>query len=97
MLFEMGLDLEHAWLPALLQECRNSQIQPGKPGFVNCSARIQAVEVPADLSRAEGELHPGGNPHYNTDPRNGRKMVATVCDGLCQAYPRARRVLPTPT
>ncbi len=87
MLFEVGLDLEHAWLPDLLYNCRNEKIQPGASGFVNCSARITPVEVPDEPDRAEGDVHPEGNPHYNTDPRSGRLMAETICDGLCRAYP----------
>ena len=87
MLFEVGFDMEHAWLPDLLYNCRNEKIQPGAPGFVNCSARIEPVEVPGEPDRAEGDVHPEGNPHYNTDPASGRLTARTICDGLCGAYP----------
>ncbi|MEW6747888.1 MAG: metal ABC transporter substrate-binding protein, partial [Planctomycetota bacterium] len=87
LLFEIGLDMEHAWLPDLLYNCRNDRIQPGRPGFINCSARVKPLEVPGHATREEGEVHPEGNPHYNTDPRNGRLLAITVCEGLCNAYP----------
>ena len=87
MLFEVGLDMEHSWLPDLLYNCRNERIQPGAPGFVNCSAQIRPLEKPDHADRGEGEIHPEGNPHYNTDPRRGRLMALTVCNGLCRAYP----------
>jgi len=87
MLFEVGLDMEHAWLPDLLYNCRNERIQPGTPGFVNCSARIRSLEKPDHPDRGEGNIHPEGNPHYNTDPRRGRLRALTICDGLCRAYP----------
>ena len=83
----MGLDMEHAWLPDLLYNCRNDRIQPGAPGFVNCSARIDPIEVPDTPSRSQGEMHPEGNPHFNTDPHQGRLTAITVCDGLCRAFP----------
>jgi len=92
MLFEVGLDMEHAWLPDLLYNCRNERIQPGAPGFVNCSARIEAVEIPDSPDRGEGDVHPEGNPHYNTDPYNGRLTALTICAGLCRAYPKHERV-----
>ncbi|MFH2000933.1 MAG: metal ABC transporter substrate-binding protein [Planctomycetota bacterium] len=88
MLLEMGLDMEHAWLPDLLYNCRNDRIQPGAPGFVNCSAHIEVVEAQKNPDRSEGEVHPEGNPHYNVDPSNGRLMAMTLCDGLCRAYPQ---------
>ncbi len=88
MLFEMGLDMEHAWLPDLLYNCRNEKIQPGAPGFVNCSASIRPIEVPDGADRGDGEIHPEGNPHYNMDPRNGRRIAEAICAGFCRAYPK---------
>jgi ABC-type Zn uptake system ZnuABC Zn-binding protein ZnuA len=87
VLIELGLDNEHAWLPGLLYSCRNDKIQPGAPGFVNCSDGILVLEKPGQVDRSKGEIHPWGNPHYNLDPTNGRQMVITVCKGLCRAYP----------
>jgi zinc/manganese transport system substrate-binding protein len=55
---------------------------------VNCSARIQVLEAQKNPDRSEGDAHPEGNPHYNVDPANGRLMAATVCNGLCRAYPQ---------
>lgn len=87
VLLEMGLDMEHAWLPDLLYNCRNDRIQPGAPGFVNCSARVKPLEKPGSVTRADGNVHPEGNPHFNTDPANGRLTAVTICDGLCRACP----------
>ena len=87
---QMGLDAEEAWLPSLLKQCRNRSIQPGQPGFVNCSYKVEALEVPEDLSRAQGMRHRLGNPHYNLDPRNGRRMVINVAAGLIRARPEQR-------
>jgi len=87
VLLEMGLDMEHAWLPDLLYNCRNDRIQPGAPGFVNCSDRIDPIEVPDVPNRIYGDMHPEGNPHFNTDPHNGRRTAVTVCEGLCRAHP----------
>jgi ABC-type Zn uptake system ZnuABC Zn-binding protein ZnuA len=88
VLIEMGLDAEHAWLPELLYNCRNDAIQPGKPGFINCSAGIPVLERYVDPSRAEGEIHPDGKPHHNLDPENGLIMVRTICTGLCRVRPQ---------
>jgi ABC-type Zn uptake system ZnuABC Zn-binding protein ZnuA len=88
MLIEMGLDAEHAWLPGLLYNCRNERIQPGAPGFINCSAGIRILEKFDDPDRSEGEIHPEGNPHYNVDPGNAPGMARTICAGLCRAYPQ---------
>lgn len=79
----MGIDYEHAFLPAMLEKCRNDAIAPGKAGYMNVGARIKPLEVPKSLDRGQGaDLHPRGNPHYNMNPENGRIMAAAVRDLL---------------
>ncbi len=71
MLVLAGLQLEVGWLPPLMSAARNGKIQPGSPGYVDCSTFIEPKEVPVGTpDRAQGDIHPGGNPHYWTDPRN---------------------------
>lgn len=89
--FEIGLSLEHAWVPGLLQAARNKKIQPGAPGFVNVSEGWEAIDVPDSLSRQQGaDLHPDGNPHLNLDPRGGRHMADAVLAALVVLRPEAR-------
>lgn len=83
----MGMENEHAYMPALLDACRNAKIQPGKPGYIDTSRDIVPLEVPKDLSRSEGEVHPAGNPHFNLDPVQGRLMVKTIAEGLARNFP----------
>ncbi len=84
----MGLDYEHAFLPALLEKCRNRKIQQGGPGYMNLGAFVQPLEVPSSLNRSQGaDLHPRGNPHYNLDPWNGRIMAAGIRDVLMRVDP----------
>jgi|FLOH01.1.fsa_nt_gi zinc/manganese transport system substrate-binding protein len=79
----MGIDYEHAFLPAMLEKCRNAAISPGAVGYMNVGERIEVLEVPKSLDRGAGaDLHPRGNPHYNLDPENGRIMAAAVRDLL---------------
>ena len=73
----MGLEYEHSWLPGLLFEARNQKILKGQSGYIDVSVRVTPKEVPTDLSRAKGELHPFGNPHFNLDPEDGR-LIAVV-------------------
>ena len=81
--FELGLSLEHAWVPGLLETARNPRIRVGGLGFVNVSQGWETIEVPASLSREQGtDLHPQGNPHFNLDPRGGRHMAAVVLAAL---------------
>ena len=82
-----GLDLEIGWVPPITQGARNARILQGSPGFVDCSAGIRVLEVPATLSRAEGDVHPYGNPHYLTDPLNAEVVAGTIADAFKRADP----------
>lgn len=67
----VGLELDGGWLPLVLPGSRNPKIQPGTPGFVDASEGIDVLEKPTGtVSRAEGDVHPLGNPHYYLDPKN---------------------------
>lgn len=79
----VGLELDGGWLPLVLPGSRNPKIQPGKPGFVDASEGIETLEKPTGtVSRAEGDVHPFGNPHYYTDPRN----LEIVADHLARVF-----------
>lgn len=85
----MGLDYEHAFLPALLEKTRNQKVLPGGVGYMNVGSRIQALEIPENLNRMQGaDLHPRGNPHYNLDPENGRIMAQAARDLLHALAPQ---------
>jgi zinc/manganese transport system substrate-binding protein len=75
-----GAELEVGWLPVLLQQAGNPAIQPGKPAYFEATNYVQRLEIPQRLDRAEGDIHPQGNPHIQTDPRN----IAKVSDALAQ-------------
>lgn len=92
ILIVMGLDLEMAWLPALLEVANNSKILPGQTGHVDCSVGISVLEVSRTVDRAEGDVHPKGNPHYNLDPVSGRTMARNIAEGLSRNYPQHKAV-----
>jgi zinc/manganese transport system substrate-binding protein len=75
-----GAELEAGWLPILLRQSGNGNIQPGKPGYFEAAAYVPKLEIPARLDRAEGDVHAAGNPHIHTDPRN----IALVADALAR-------------
>jgi zinc/manganese transport system substrate-binding protein len=75
-----GAELETGWLPILLRQSSNGNIQPGKPGYFEAAAYVAKLEIPARLDRAEGDVHAAGNPHIHTDPRN----IALVADALAK-------------
>lgn len=87
LLIVIGLDLEHAYMPALRAESRNPRIQPGQAGFLDLSGGVRALEVPKSLDRSEGDVHPNGNPHYNIDPVQGQMMVRVIAERLAQLAP----------
>lgn len=88
ILIEMGLALEHSWLPALLEVANNPRILEGQPGNIDCSNGVTVLEVPTKIDRAEGDVHPKGNPHYNLDPLNGKIIARNIADGLSRNFPQ---------
>ena len=86
----MGLQNEHAWLPALIEVARNPNILPGTPGYIDCSVKITPKQVPRSLLRREGDVHPLGNPHFNLDPVNAKLMAETIAEGLARVHPPGR-------
>lgn len=88
LLVIQGLDLEVGWLPVLQTGARNPKIQTGAPGYLDASTFVQVLEAPAgQVSRAQGDVHPGGNPHYLEDPRNGAKVARGIAKRLAQLDP----------
>jgi ABC-type Zn uptake system ZnuABC Zn-binding protein ZnuA len=83
----VGLQAEHAFMPALLEAARNPKILPGTPGYIDCSTGIVPLDVPANLDRAQGEQHPMGNPHFNLDPVMGKDMARAIAEGLARNDP----------
>src|SRR5262245_30355109 len=82
-----GSELEIGWIPLLLTQSGNSKIQLGSPGYFEASQYVTRLEVPKVIDRALGDLHPGGNPHVHTDPRNIAKVAAALGDRLGQIDP----------
>src|SRR5438105_866788 len=68
VLIEGGAELEAGWLPPLLQTARNSKIETGAPGRVVASQGLRLMDVPTNLTRAAGDIHASGNPHFMVDP-----------------------------
>ena len=87
---EVGRDLEVGWAPGLLNGARNPRIMPGAPGFVDASSQVQVLEIPATVSRTQGDVHPFGNPHYWLDPANGAGIARAIRDGLTRVSPSDR-------
>ncbi|MDP2828577.1 MAG: zinc ABC transporter substrate-binding protein [Sulfuricellaceae bacterium] len=87
MLVCTGAELEIGWLPILLQQSGNPKIQPGKPGYFEAARQVKMLEIPVRLDRAEGDVHAGGNPHIQTDPRNIGLVAAALAKQLAEVDP----------
>jgi zinc/manganese transport system substrate-binding protein len=83
LLVDVGLDLEIGWLPPLVTQSRNGEIQPGGKRRLTAASAVDVLDVPTGpVSRAQGDLHPGGNPHFLTDPRRASKVAAAIAERL---------------
>ena len=88
LLLVNGLDLEVGWVPPLTQGARNPRILPGAKDYVDCSLGVHVVEIPTGtVSRAEGDVHPYGNPHYLTDPLNAEPVANLITEALTRKSP----------
>ena len=90
----LGLSVEHGFLPGLLDVARNPNIRQDPATFgcigIGCldvSEGVSVMEKPETLSRAQGDLHPQGNPHYNADPAEGPQMAKNIALGLSRIDP----------
>src|SRR5260370_33267687 len=76
LLAVVGLQLEIGWLPPLITQSGNPKIQPAAAGYLDMSQFCQILEIPTQqVTRAMGDVHPLGNPHYWLDPENGRRIA----------------------
>src|SRR6267143_2290923 len=91
LLIVVGRELEIGWLPPLIQQSRNGKIQPGAEGYLDASLTAQILEIPnGNITRAMGDVHPFGNPHYWTDPENGKRIAKAISEKLSQFRPSDR-------
>lgn len=82
-----GAELEVGWLPVVLRESGNREIQPGQPGYFEAASVVRMLEVPKVLDRAHGDVHAAGNPHIQTDPRNILKVAMALSARLIELDP----------
>jgi zinc/manganese transport system substrate-binding protein len=92
VLILIGLDDEHAWIPALLDVANNPKILLGRPGYIDCSIGVPVLEAPALVDRSEGDLHPKGNPHYLLDPVRAKIVAQNIATGLSRNFPQHQQV-----
>jgi len=85
LLISVGLELEIGWLPPLITQSGNGNIQPAAAGYLDASQFAEILEIPqGSVTRAEGDVHPLGNPHYWLDPENGLRIAKGIADKLSE-------------
>jgi len=82
-----GAELEVGWLPVLLAQSGNTKVQPGQPGNFASADFVRKLDVPKQVDRSQGDVHPGGNPHIQTDPRNIALVATALGARLAQVDP----------
>jgi len=88
LLIVVGLELEIGWLPPLINQSGNPRIQVAGPGYFDASRFAEILEIPRGIvTRAEGDVHPLGNPHYWLDPANSQRIAKGVADRLSEMRP----------
>jgi ABC-type Zn uptake system ZnuABC Zn-binding protein ZnuA len=88
LLIVVGLELEIGWLPPLITQSSNPNIQISAGGYLDASRFAKILEIPSgQVTRAEGDVHPQGNPHYWLDPDNGLRVAKGIADKLSEMRP----------
>jgi zinc/manganese transport system substrate-binding protein len=84
-----GMELEVGYMPLILRDCANGKVRPGTPGYLDASARVKKLQVPegGTASRAMGDIHPLGNPHYLMDPANAVIVAEEIAGALSDLRP----------
>lgn len=90
LLIMNGAQLEIGWLPPLLQQANNPKVLPSKKGFLDLSEHFEMIQKPESISRAEGDIHPAGNPHFYLDPHLYGKMARLIGDKLIELDPAGK-------
>jgi zinc/manganese transport system substrate-binding protein len=82
-----GAELEIGWLPVLLKTAGNKKVQAGQSGYFMAADYVTKLEVPTRVDRAEGDVHPYGNPHIHLDPRNIALVGQALSERLAKVDP----------
>jgi zinc/manganese transport system substrate-binding protein len=88
LLISVGLQLEIGWLPPLITQSGNPRIQPGARGYMEAAQFAEILDIPTGpVTRAQGDVHPFGNPHFWLDPENGRRIAQGIANKLVEMQP----------
>jgi ABC-type Zn uptake system ZnuABC Zn-binding protein ZnuA len=88
LLIAVGRELEIGWLPPLVNQARNARIAPNGDRYLDASLTAKILEIPTgQITRAMGDVHPAGNPHYWLGPDNGRLIAQAIQKKLSEISP----------
>jgi len=87
-----GAELEVGWLPLLLRESGNAEVQPGRPGYFEATRYVALLDKPTLIDRSQGDVHAAGNPHIQTDPRNIARVGEALAKRLAEVDPDSAAV-----
>lgn len=83
-----GLDLEKAWLDPLIAGARNPTL---KDHVLELGPQLDPIEIPSgEITRALGDVHPGGNPHFHLDPERLGQAAILIAKKLTEIAPAQR-------
>lgn len=82
-----GAELEIGWLPMIVTQSANKKITPGSRGVFQPTDYVRLMETPASLDRSQGDIHAGGNPHIQSDPRNMLPVGKALADRFAELDP----------
>lgn len=90
LLIMNGAQLEIGWLPPLMHQANNPKINVGSPGLLDLSRSVKLIEVPVGVSRAQGDIHPEGHPHFGLDPVNIPILSKAITERLSELDPAGK-------
>jgi zinc/manganese transport system substrate-binding protein len=82
-----GAELEIGWLPMLIRQSGNTAVAQGAPGWFMAASQVKLLEKPSAVDRANGDVHPDGNPHVQLDPRRVYIIARNLDAKLAQMDP----------
>ena len=95
LLIMSGAQLEIGWLPPLMHQANNPKINVGSNGLLDLSRFVKLIDVPVGVSRAQGDIHPEGNPHFYLDPENIPLLSKAIADRLSELDPAGKNLYQT--
>ena len=88
LVVSIGLGLEVGWLPKVLSGGRNRKVMEGSSGYLEVGPTVKVLEIPTGpISRAEGDVHPEGNPHVTLDPIRVGEIAVVIAQRLGSMNP----------